>query len=431
MKQHIAFLSEHASPLATLGGEDAGGQNIYVAQVTQNLARRGYGIDIFVRGDGSQPQIVQWRPGVRVVHLHVGPRRFLLKDDLWPLMPAFRDAFLDFVDRTGVRYDLIHSNFWMSGWVATELKKQLDLPVAHIFHATGLTKRRHQGQADSSPDERIAIEKRIVRDVDRILAQCPSEIDELVAEYGAQPQKIAMTPPGVDLDRFRPLDRAEMRRELGLDPHAFILVYVGRMVRRKGVENVLHALPYLLHEAAGCRKVCFLIVGGESPDPDPDVTPEIGRLQRIARGLGIRERLIFTGARPPSQLRRYYSAGDVMVTTPWYEPFGLTPLEAMACGRPVIGARTGGIQFSVVDGETGLLVPPRHPLMLAQALLRFAQQPALAREMGQAARCRVEAEFSWPRSAERVDHVYGRLLAGTERRLAARRPAMEAFYGAG
>lgn len=432
MTERIAFLSEHASPLAALGGEDAGGQNVYVAQVTRNLARIGYAVDVFVRGDGSQEQVVQWLPGVRVVHLHVGPPHFLLKDDLWPLMPAFRDAFLDFVQKTGTRYRLIHSNFWMSGWVAGRLKEQLEIPVAHIFHATGVTKRRHQGDADTSPEERIAIEKGIVRDVDRILAQCPAEVEELVGEYGARADKIRVTPPGVDLERFRPLARSEARQRLGLDPEAFILVYVGRMVRRKGVANVIRALPDLIEEAPAGRDLYFLVVGGDGQEPDPERTPEIGRLQRLAEELGVQEHVIFSGARPPSELYQYYSAGDVAVTTPWYEPFGLTPLEAMACGRPVIGARVGGIKFSVVDGETGLLVPPRQPRPLAQALLRFVKDESLSRRMGELARVRMENEFSWPRVAQRVAGVYQNLLADElmRHRRPARQPVMEAIYGA-
>jgi glycosyltransferase involved in cell wall biosynthesis len=409
-RKRIAFLSEHASPLASLGGEDAGGQNVYVAQVSRNLAELGYDVDVFVRGDGTEPEIVTWLPHVRVVHLQVGPPRFLLKDQLWPLMPAFRDAFLDFTRATETSYDLIHSNFWMSGWVAAELKRRLDMPVVHIFHATGITKRRHQGEADTSPDGRIEIEKQIVREVDRILAQCPAEVEELMAEYGANPAKIVVTPAGVDLERFHPIPQAEARQELGLDPNAFIIVYVGRMVPRKDVRNIVRALPHLLR--ANCRRpIRLLVVGGESETPDPELTPEIGVLQKLAAALGVADHVLFTGARPSPELYKYYGAGDVAVTTPWYEPFGLTPLEAMACGRPVVGSRVGGIQFTVREGVTGLLVPPKNPVALATALRRFLGEEWLAPAMGKLARQRVERSFSWPSVSARIAQVYGSLLA--------------------
>ncbi len=414
-RPRVAFISEHASPLAALGGEDSGGQNVYVAEVTRNLARLGFDVDIFVRGDGSQPTVVEWSPSVRVIHLQVGPPGFLPKDELWPLMPAFRDALLAFFRRStrpiGSPYALIHSNFWMSGWVAVELKQRLGLPVAHIFHATGVTKRRYQGEADSSPDERIAVEKRIIREVDRLLAQCPAEFEELLTEYGADPGRITITPAGVDLRRFRPVGRQAARADLGLDPDAFTIVYVGRMVRRKGVRNILRALPSLLAAAGGRRAIHFLAVGGESPEPDPAITPEIGALQALAAELGVTEHVTFAGARPPDELYKYYSAGDVVVTTPWYEPFGLTPLEAMACARPVVGAAVGGIQYTVRDGMTGLLVPPRAPEQLAAALLRFLDEKRLSATLGMAARAHVEKQFSWPRVAERVAAVYRALLA--------------------
>ena len=442
-RPRVAFISEHAGPLAALGGEDSGGQNVYVAEVTRNLARLGFDVDIFVRGDGSQPTVVEWSPSVRVIHLQVGPPGFLPKDDLWPLMPAFRDALLAFA-RSQVRrstrarrspYALIHSNFWMSGWVAVELKERLKLPVAHIFHATGVTKRRYQGEADTSPDERIDVEKRIIREVDRILAQCPAEFEELLTEYGADPGKIAITPAGVDLQRFRPMGRLAARAELGLDPDAFTIVYVGRMVRRKGVRNILRALPFLLAAAGSGRAIHLLAVGGESAEPDPAITPEIGALQTLAAELGVTEHVTFTGARPTDELYKYYSAGDVVVTTPWYEPFGLTPLEAMACARPVVGAAVGGIQYTVRDGLTGLLVPPRAPEQLAAALRRFLDEKRLAVTMGMAARARVEKQFSWPRVAERVAAVYRGLMA-EQPRPAVRLPHHpsaqpgEAVYGA-
>src|SRR5215210_1702021 len=202
----IAFLSEHASPAALLGGEDAGGQNVYVDEVSRQLGRLGHAVDVFTRRDrAAAPELLDWAPGVRIVNLPAGPARSLPKDDLWPLMPEFLDAFLAFMARDGARYDLLHGNFWMSGWVATELRRRLGIPVVQIFHAMGKTKQRHQGAADTSPQERIKVELDVVRQVDRLIAQCPSEQAELVEDYGAPPGKVVVIPSAVNVDVFRPV----------------------------------------------------------------------------------------------------------------------------------------------------------------------------------------------------------------------------------
>jgi hypothetical protein len=419
----IAFLSEHASPAALLGGVDAGGQNVYVDELSRNLARLGYAVDVFTRREARDaPLVLEWAPGVRIVNLPVGPAEPVFKDRLWPLMPAFADEFLRFVARDGARYDLLHGNFWMSGWVATRLGHQLDIPTVQIFHATGLTKRREQGGADTSPPERIAVEREIVALADCIIAQCPAEREELLRDYGCDPHKIALVPSATNTERFRPVPRDEARVRAGLAPDDLLIAYVGRMLPRKDVRNVVRALALLLEAGLECGaptdKLKLMLVGGETREPERQATPEIGVLQDLARELGISERLLFVGKRQPDELRDYYSAGDVVVTTPWYEPFGLTPLEAMACGRPVIGSDVGGISFTVAHGLTGLLVPPRDPHALASALRHVLSRPGLGAQMGLAARERVEREFTWPTVAERTALLYEELLLlETERTL--------------
>ena len=247
--RRIAFLSEHASPAALRGGVDAGGQNVYVDEVSRHLARLGYAVDVFTRRDSPElPDVLEWAPGVRIVHLDAGPAAYVRKDDLWPHMPAFRDAFSRFARRDGARYDLLHGNFWMSGWVAVELGARMDVPVAQIFHATGLTKRRHQGAADTSPAGRIGVERAIVRRADRLIAQCPSERSELIADYGADPAKIAVIPSAVNTSVFRPMPREEARRRIGLETDGPVVVYVGRMLPRKDVRNIVRALALLVRE---------------------------------------------------------------------------------------------------------------------------------------------------------------------------------------
>ena len=407
----VAFLSEHASPLALLGGADAGGQNVYVDEVSRNLARLGYAVDVFTRRDSPDlPDVLEWAPGVRIVHLEAGPAAYVFKDELWPHMPAFRDAFPRFVRHDGARYDLLHGNFWMSGWVAVELGARLGIPVAQIFHATGLTKRRHQGAADTSPGGRIGVERAIVRRADRLIAQCPSERSELIADYGANPAKVAVIPSAVNTSVFRPVPRDEARRRIGLEADGPVVVYVGRMLPRKDVRNVVRALALLVRERG--VPATLLLVGGESAEPDAAATPEIGVLRSLAAELGIADRVRFIGKRQADELRYYYCAGDVAVTTPWYEPCGLTPLEGMACGRPVIGSAVGGITFTISDGKTGYLVPPRDPAALAERLHTLLADTAQRERMGHAARARVEREFTWPLVAQRTAVLYEALLAG-------------------
>lgn len=420
--KRIAFLSEHASPIALLGGADAGGQNVYVDEVSRNLAERGYAVDVFTRRDNPEtPEVVDWAPGVRVVQLSAGPAQPCPKDELWPYMPEFRDSFLHFMVQDDTRYDLLHGNFWMSGWVAMELRQRLGIPAVQIFHAMGKTKRRHQKAVDTSPGDRVQTEKAVIDLVDRLIAQCPSERHELVKDYGADPAKVVTIPSAVNINAFRPVGRQEARQHVGLGMDEFVVVYVGRMLPRKDPRNIIRALARLsnwcqLMMKSPLPKIKLMIVGGETVEPDPVATPEIGELQRLASELGVLDLLYFVGKRQQDTLRYYYSAGDVVVTTPWYEPFGLTPLEAMACGRPVIGSSVGGITYTVVDGETGFLVPARDPEKLAVRLYQLLMEPELCERMGLAARLRVEQEFTWPIVAMRTASLYESLQATQKNR---------------
>ncbi|MFL5760998.1 MAG: glycosyltransferase [Thermomicrobiales bacterium] len=405
----IALISEHASPAALLGGEDAGGQNVYVDEISRCLGRFGFEVDIFTRRDNvDAPHVDDWAPGVRIINLPAGPAQFVRKDDLWPLMPSFRDELIRFAIRDGVRYELVHGNFWMSGWVTTELRRIFRIPAVQLFHALGATKRRQQGAADTSPQDRIAVERAIVRSVDRVIATCPSERQELIEDYDAPPSCLETIPHGVDADVFRPVDHREARHRIdcGLSEDDLVLVYVGRLLPRKDVRSVVRALALLGASDNGLPPVKLLVVGGESRLPDPAITPEIGEVRQLAEELGVADRVLLTGKRDREELCDYYCAGDVMVTTPWYEPFGLTPLEAMACGRPVVGSNVGGISYTVCHGETGLLVPSRSPEALAAGLHALLSSPVRRKRMGAAGRRRVEREFTWRTVAEKTATLY-------------------------
>ena len=406
----IALISEHASPLACVGGVDAGGQNIYVAHVARCLALAGHEVDVLTRRDDpSLPGVVDMRPGVRVLHIDAGPARFVPKEALLAHMPAFVRSTQQLL-RHSVRYDVVHANFFMSGLVGLRLKELFGLPLVMTFHALGLVRREHQREADAFPPARIDIERRIVQRADQIVAECPQDESDLLRLYGAAPERISTVPCGVDLDEFGPGDRLALRRELGLDPDEFLVLQLGRLVPRKGIDNVIRALG-MLDPALRAR---VLVVGGESHDPDPLRTPEIGRLRALAEACGVAERVTFTGQRRRDELPACYRAADVFVTTPWYEPFGITPLEAMACGTPVIGSAVGGIKHSVVDGITGFLVPPRNPAALAERLRQLQAHPWLGQSMGRSGMRRVRAQFTWERVAADLADVYASICPARE-----------------
>jgi D-inositol-3-phosphate glycosyltransferase len=401
--QRIAMISDHASPLAAVGGVDSGGQNIYVAATARHLAARGYLVDIFTRKDQpDQPEVVDWLPGVRVIHVPAGPAAFVRKEDILPWIPDFASFVQRFAAQE--RYDIAHAHFFMSGLVALELKRSLGLPFVVTFHALGLVRRLHQGAADEFPPRRIAIERDIIDSADAIVAECPDDRRNLVTLYNADPHKIAVVPCGFASGEFWPIAPAFARRALGLPSDVPVLLSVGRLVPRKGVDNVIRALGVLVRRLGVPAEL--LVVGGNSDIADPVLTPEIGRLRAVAAEAGVADRVTFTGRRSRELLKLYYSAADVFVTTPWYEPFGMTPVEAMACGTPVVGSRVGGIKYSVLDGRTGFLVPPNDPVALAERLNEICCSPRLAEKLSSVAVRRAYALFRWERVAHSLAALY-------------------------
>lgn len=411
MQKRIAFVSEHASPLAALGGTDAGGQNVYVAELAKYLSRLGYAIDVFTRReDASTKEVVEWLPNVRVIHPKAGPVAVLPKEELLPHMQEFRKNMMKFMDEEDLAYDLVHANFFMSALVAMELKEVMDLPYVVTYHALGKVRRLHQKEADKFPVERLAIEEETAARAAKVIAECPQDKEDLCTLYNVDESKLTVVPCGFCPSEFYPINQAIARSFLGLNQEEKIVLQLGRMVPRKGVDNVIKALALMRDAVPNVR---LLIVGGESSDADPLKCPEIGRLQNIAKELGVAASVSFVGRKDRSLLKYYYSAADVFVTTPWYEPFGITPLEAMACGTPVIGADVGGIKHSVADGETGYLVPPKAPGTLAERLTYLLSQPSLIKTMQATALKRVHGLFTWAKVAEAVATVYDEVLTQT------------------
>jgi D-inositol-3-phosphate glycosyltransferase len=413
MRKKVAFISEHASPLAILGGVDAGGQNVYVAELAIQLAEAGYDIDVFTRWeDAALEQVINWLPHVRVVHIKAGPIQYIRKEELLQHMTSFRKNMMQFIEEENSNYDLIHANFFMSALVAAELKAILDIPFVTTFHALGHVRRIHQKEQDSFPEDRLAIEEETAAMADAVIAECPQDKEDLMQYYKVNVSKIKVIPCGFNPSEFFPINRSLARHMVGLDANEFIILQLGRMVPRKGVDNVIRALAHL---ATSGQKARLVIVGGETDQPDPVLCPEIGRLMQIAKDENVSSSVSFVGRKDRHLLKYYYSAADVFVTTPWYEPFGITPLEAMACGTPVIGANVGGIKFTVKDGVTGYLVPPKDPAALAFKLLLLHSNSTLLKRMQANALKYVHQSFTWKKVATSVASLYESVLANLKK----------------
>lgn len=391
----IAFVSEHASPLAVLGGVDAGGQNVHVAALAEALARHGAEVRVYTRRDDARlPATVPFCTGVLVDHIDAGPPCEIEKDALLPFMPAFAQELQERWSQW--RPDVVHAHFWMSGMASLDAAKPLGIPVVQTFHALGAEKRRHQGARDTSPSTRLNTEERIAREAAHVIATASAEAFELV-RMGAERSNITVIPCGVDTAHFSVRGAAERRGSRRR------LVCLSRLVERKGIGDVVTALASLPDTE--------LIVAGGPDVRALEADPEARRLREFARAHGVGDRIEFRGRVERSNVPALLRSADAVVCYPWYEPFGIVPLEAMACGVPVVVASVGGLVDSVVDGVTGVHVEPRAPMALAatlQALLR--DNDALAR-LGKAGARRVRERFTWTRIAADSLAVYDRLAA--------------------
>jgi D-inositol-3-phosphate glycosyltransferase len=394
----IAMVSEHASPLAVLGGDDAGGQNVHVAALSEALVRRGHDVTVLTRwDDADQPQRRQLPGGTEVVHVPAGPRRPVPKDDLLPHVPELADWLArEWAERPP---DVVHAHFWMSG-LATLLacrelaRRECRVPaIAVTFHALGRVKRRHLGDLDPSPPERVAVERRVARAADAVVATCRDEVAELLDD-GADPGRLHVVPCGVELERFG----TDGPRSGPWRAGSVRLLSVGRLVERKGVETLVEALS-LLPDAE------LVVAGGPPPDELGD-DPHVGRLLAAGERAGVRSRLHVVGRVPHERAAELMRAADVVLTVPWYEPFGIVPLEAMACGTPVVASAVGGMLDTVVDGVTGLLVPPRDAPAVAGAVRRLVADPQVLARFGAAAAAAVSDRYSWEAVAEATERVY-------------------------
>jgi glycosyltransferase involved in cell wall biosynthesis len=399
-RMRIALVSEHANPLAALGGADAGGQNVHVASLAAGLARLGHQATVYTRRDAPDtPARTVMEGGVVVEQVPAGPPRPVPKDELLPYMPEFAQRLRRLWGQR--RPHVVHAHFWMSGLASVDAAEPLGIPVVQTYHALGTVKRRYQGDADTSPPSRIDIEREVGQRCGRVLATCSDEVFELV-RLGVDRYRIGVIPCGVDLERFAPDSRAVARGKADRPR----LLAIGRLVPRKGFDTAIEALPGV----PGAQ----LIIAGGPPERDLPHDPEAQRLLAIARERGVADRVRLIGSVPRRDMPELIRSADLVVCTPWYEPFGIVPLEAMACGVPVVAAAVGGLIDTVLDGTTGVLVPPRDPRRLAAALQPLlADRSYRARLAGNGLR-RARRRYDWNLIARHTADAYAKLLAQAE-----------------
>ena len=405
--RRVAMVSVHSCPLATLGGRETGGMNVYVRELSRRLSDLGIAVDVYTRRqDPCYPTVVDFADRSRVIHLPAGPPAPYSKHRVWDHLPEFVDGVLDFISDHALHYDLIHSHYWLSGWVAMRLRPALGLPIVHMSHTLGYPKNAAaQLPWEQEPSRRLQVERQVLQNSDALVAESPASKRHMVRHYDVDPTEIAVIPCGVDVERFRPRDKRRARADLSLPASAPILLFVGRLQPSKGIDTLLRAAAQIRRDQPD---VCVLVVGGGLDERDEQETTELKRLQRLGAELGLRN-VHYIKAQPQETLAQYYAAADVFVMPSHYESFGMVVLEAMACGTPVVGSAVGGLAYTIADGESGLLVPPGDWRAFAEAISRLLASPRLQDAMRQAGPERASS-FAWHRIVEKNMRLYRRLI---------------------
>lgn len=416
MNLRLAILSVHTCPLAPLGGWETGGLNVYVREVSQELAARGVQVDVFTRRQVDHTaDIVELAPGVRVVHVEAGPPRNFDKYAVVDYLSEFACGVQRYRLLTGRRYDLIHAHYWLSMRTGLQFQDRWQVPLVAQFHTLAQLKNRvARDEAEREQQVRFDVERAAIARSDRVVAVSATDRRQMETLYGACPRKVEVVPGGVDLDRFRPGSRAVARVALGLSRQADVLLFVGRIQRLKGIEVVLRAAAEL-RARRPARELVVLVVGGRPAGKGrggPEQR-ELARLQALAGRLGLADIVRFIGAVQQRELPTYYQAADATIMPSTYESFGLVAVESLACGTPVVASQVGGLRSIVEDGRNGFLIPWRHPNLFADRLEQLLADPSLADRLGRAG-LRTAQRFSWGAAADRLLALYQDLVAANQ-----------------
>jgi glycosyltransferase involved in cell wall biosynthesis len=405
-QKRIALISVHGDPAIEIGKEEAGGQNVYVRHVGEALAELGWQVDMFTRkASAEQANIVEHSQNCRTIRLTAGPEEFVPRDNIFEYASDFVKEFLKFQQQSSVHYSLVHTNYWISSWVGMELKKIQNVKQVHTYHSLGAVKYTSVTTIPLIASTRLNVEKTVLETAERIVATSPQEKEHmrsLVSTKG----NIDIIPCGTDIHRFGAIEQQTARQQLGIATESKVVFYVGRFDQRKGIETLVRAVGQSqLRDQADLK----LIIGGGSRPGQSDGI-ERDRIESIVAQLGMSDFTVFPGRLDDEILPVYYTAADVCVVPSHYEPFGLVAIEAMACGTPVVASDVGGLQYTVVPEETGLLAPPQDEVAFAAAIDRILSDPDYRNKLGQAARKRVETKFSWAGVAQQLSDLYTKLI---------------------
>lgn len=406
---NIAMLSYHTCPLATLGGKDTGGMNVYVHQLTRHLGQQGIHVDVFTRSqDEHVPHILHdLGYGNRVVHIPAGPEFPLPKKELTRYIPKFVEGIECFSQEKSIQYDLIHSHYWMSGIAAIDLQILWQIPFINMFHTLGLMKNRiAQSPSEMEGEYRINGEKRVIATANRLIAATLAEKSQLEFLYETNSAKIAVIPPGVDTSRFYPIPKDEAKEIIGVSPTSRMILFVGRIEPLKGIDTLIKAISIIQKNGyLDCCPHSLAIIGGEPLASPEEMNAEMARLQDMVDSLGINNLVLFLGKQDQKMLPYYYSAAEVVVMPSHYESFGMVALEAMACGTPVVASQVGGLGFLVRDGQTGFVVPGNDVMKMANRLVQLIKDQDLQAKLGKES-ASYARKYSWQIITEKIIEVY-------------------------
>jgi len=412
----IAMISYHTCPLATLGGKDTGGMNVYVRDLTRQLGQMGIHVDVFTRSqDDHVPHVLhELGYGNRVVHVPAGPEIPVPKQELADYIPEFVEGVKQFAAEKDIRYDIIHSHYWMSGIAADSLSEAWGgTPILHMFHTLGEMKNRIARSEDEREGQyRIDGEKQVLRRAERVVVATLAELTQLRFLYKANDRKLVVIPPGVDVCHFYPIPADEAKMYVGLKPHDRMVLFVGRIEPLKGVDTLIQAMSCLQWKEE--RPVHLAIIGGDPGASPEEMSAEMARLQKLCDDLAVGQTVVFLGKRDQDKLPYYYSAAELVVMPSHYESFGMVALEAMACGTPVIASEVGGLAYLVRDGETGFTIPDQEPDTLCEKISWLLNDHHLHETMSRRA-VEYAQDYAWEKIAKQIVDVYGSLLEEKEK----------------
>jgi D-inositol-3-phosphate glycosyltransferase len=410
-KARVAVFSLHTSPFDQPGTGDSGGMNVFIRSVGERLVANGIEVDVFTRCRGRNvPEVEEVLPGNRLIQIQAGPCGPVPKDDLPRFLPAFLGKVLERQRHEGSAYDVVHSHYWLSGWVGRSAKEIWGVPLVASFHTLGKVKNFSLARGEGpESDARLAGEERVIEQADRILSATPAEAAHLIGLYGADPDRIRIVPPGVDHSVFFPRSREGAKARLHLSG-ARIALFVGRLQPHKGPDVAINALAEAVaRDPQSTRDVVLAVVGGPSGRTATE-RDEVSRLMDLAAATGVGDRVMFFPPQPQMRLADFYAAADLVLVPSRSESFGLVALEAQACGAPVVAASTGGLRYVVLDGRTGFLVSGWDPSDYADRMLELLRDPAAAARLGQAGVAHA-LRFSWDTTAAEILSVYREVLA--------------------